>query len=231
MNGPTPSNVAPNPPVDSFYEYLWGGWALLADADCRDWYRLLTAAVLRRQAVRPGGSLWFQQVDFRSGAALAQQRQSELAAFYAELLAQGGDRADGEAYYDSWTRVVERYGLPPEEIDYVTLDATDPGYRLRPEYANSAFDLWLLTRAEKYRTTGYAHFRQMKRNCRVAGGYTIVTDVRTAPMTLGDLTPAYWFAENMKYLYLMFADSPRFDYGRNYLSTEGKILRGLLPRR
>jgi mannosyl-oligosaccharide alpha-1,2-mannosidase len=225
------ADVAPNPPVDSFYEYLWGGWALLADADCRDWYRLLTKAVLRRQAVRPGASLWFQQVDFRSGAALAQQRQSELAAFYAELLAQGGDLADGEAYYDSWTRVVERYGLPPEEVDYVTLDATDAGYQLRPEYANSAFDLWLMTRAEKYRTTGYAHFQQMKQNCRVSGGYTIVTDVRTTPMTLGDLTPAYWFAENMKYLYLMFADSPRFDYGRNYLSTEGKILRGLLPRR
>jgi mannosyl-oligosaccharide alpha-1,2-mannosidase len=224
------TDVAPNPPVDSFYEYLWGGWALLADADCHNWYRLLTTAILRRQAVRTGGTLWFQQVDFRTGAALAQQRQSELAAFYAELLAQGGDLADGEAYYDSWTRVVERYGLPPEEIDYVTLDATDPGYRLRPEYANSAFDLWLLTRAEKYRTTGYAHFQQMKHNCRVAGGYTIVNDVRTTPMTLGDLTPAYWFAENMKYLYLMFADSPRFDYGRNYLSTEGKILRGLLPR-
>src|SRR5207302_1196091 len=59
--------------------------------------------------------------------------------------------------------------------------------------------------------------------------YTIVTDVTTRPMTRGDLTPAYWFSENMKYFYLLFADSPRFDYRDNYLSTEGKVFIGLRP--
>lgn len=223
-------SVAPNPPADSFYEYLWGGWALVGDRECRDWYRLLTAAILKYQAERSGGLLWFRQVDYRTGAP-ASHVQSELACFYAELVAQGGDRTVGEAYYDSWTRVLEKYPLPPEEIDYTTFDATDPGYELRPEYANSAFDLWLLTRDDRYRTTAYAHFLQMKRCCRVENGYTVLTDVRPAPPLQGDLTPGYWFAENMKYLYLVFASSPRFDYGRNYLSTEGKILRGLLPAR
>ena len=223
-------DFGPNPPADSFYEYLWGGWALLGDADCRRWYRLLTPALLARLADRTSGKLWFRQVNFRTGAPLG-TGQSELAAFYAELIAQGGDRAAGEAYYDSWTTVAERYGLIPEEIDYATGEVTDPGYALRPEYANAAFDLWLLTRRQRYRTTARAHFDALKRNCRVAGGYTVVTDVRTTPMALGDLTPGYWFAENMKYLYLLFADAPRFDYARNYLSTEGKILRGLLPKR
>ncbi len=224
-----PVSVAPNPPVDSFYEYLWGGWALLGDRDCRDWYRLLTAALLRRTSDESGGALWFKQVNMHTGAAVS-TTQDELAAFYAELLAQGGNRAQGERYYDSWTRVVERFGLPPEEIDYTTMEATDPGYALRPEYANSAFDLWLLTHDERYRRTAYAHFVQLKRNCRVDGGYTVLSDVRTTPMTRGDLTPGYWFAENMKYLYLTFAQSPRFDDKHAYLSTEGKILRGLLPR-
>jgi mannosyl-oligosaccharide alpha-1,2-mannosidase len=31
----------------------------------------------------------------------------------------------------------------------------------------------------------------------------------------------------MKYLYLTFADSPRYDYRTGYLSTEGKLLRGV----
>jgi mannosyl-oligosaccharide alpha-1,2-mannosidase len=221
-------SVAPNPPVDSFYEYLWGGWALLADVDCREWYHMLTRALLERQADWRDGLLWFQQVDFRTGKPVGHV-QSELAAFYAELLAAGGDRKAGEAYYDSWTKVLEKYPLLPEEIDYVTLEATDPGYELRPEYANSAFDLWLQTHNDKYRATGYEHFAQMRRHCRVPNGYTIVKDVRPTPMILGDLTPGYWFAENMKYLYLLFADSPRFDYGHSYLSTEGKILRGILP--
>jgi mannosyl-oligosaccharide alpha-1,2-mannosidase len=46
-------------------------------------------------------------------------------------------------------------------------------------------------------------------------------------MKLGDLFSAYSFAENFKYLYLMFADAPRFDGDRHSLSTEGKVLRGL----
>jgi len=33
----------------------------------------------------------------------------------------------------------------------------------------------------------------------------------------------------MKYFYLLFADSPRFDYRDNYLSTEGKVFIGLRP--
>lgn len=31
----------------------------------------------------------------------------------------------------------------------------------------------------------------------------------------------------MKYYYLLFADTPRFDYSDNYLSTEGNVLKGL----
>jgi hypothetical protein len=30
----------------------------------------------------------------------------------------------------------------------------------------------------------------------------------------------------MKYSYLPFSDTPRFDYARNYLSTEGNVLLG-----
>jgi mannosyl-oligosaccharide alpha-1,2-mannosidase len=30
----------------------------------------------------------------------------------------------------------------------------------------------------------------------------------------------------MKYYYLLFSDTPRFDYKKNYLSTEGNVLLG-----
>jgi mannosyl-oligosaccharide alpha-1,2-mannosidase len=32
----------------------------------------------------------------------------------------------------------------------------------------------------------------------------------------------------MKYYWLLFSDTPRFDYARNYLSTEGNVLRGMV---
>jgi mannosyl-oligosaccharide alpha-1,2-mannosidase len=98
---------------------------------------------------------------------------------------------------------------------------------MRPEYANSAFDLWFLTHDEKYRRTAYQYFTALRANCRVTNGYTNLLDVRPFPMIPDDLFPAYAFSENFKYLYLMFADTTRFDGEHYYLNTEGKVLRGL----
>lgn len=220
-------DVAPDEPVDSFYEYLWGGWQMLGEHELRDWYRTLTAAILRYKVTHENGHLWFRTVDYTTGLPTADTTTSELAAFYAELVAKGGERNVGEAFYDSFTSVSDRYGLIPEEFNYATLAITDPRYGMRPEYANSAFDLWFLTHDEKYRRTAYTHFEALRAHCRVANGYTTIADIRTAPMTLGDHFPAYSFSENFKYLYLLFADSPRFDGARYYLNTEGKVLRGL----
>ena len=191
-------DVAPDEPVDSFYEYLWGGWAMLGNAKTRDWYRALTDAILKYKSVRVDGRLWFQLVDYQTGAPKSDATVSELASFYAELLAKGGNRAEGEAYFDSWTAVADKYGLIPEEIDYRTFGTDDPKYWLRPEYANSAFDLWFLTRDEKYRRAAYAHFDAVRANCRVEHGYTVLLDVRTRPMIQGDYFPAYAFSENFQ---------------------------------
>jgi mannosyl-oligosaccharide alpha-1,2-mannosidase len=220
-------DVAPNPPADSFYEYLWGGWQMLGLAQSRDWYRLLTDAILKYQLTRVNGNTWFRAVDYRTGVATADTTQSELAAFYAELLAKGGNRVVGEAYYDSWTSILAKYELIPETINYTDSSVVDPGYGLRPEYPNSAFDLWFLTHDDKYRQTAYSYFKALRKNCRTADGYAALTDIRTTPMTFEDNFPAYAFSENFKYLYLMFADSPRFDGANYYLNTEGKVMRGL----
>ena len=220
-------DLAPNPPADSFYEYLWGAWTLFGDRDALRWYRLLTDAILKHKKTMVDGRVWFRNVDYRSGAPSGAHSQSELAAFYAELLAKGGDRDVGEAYYESWTAAADRFKLIPETFDYSDFSIADPRYQLRPEYANSAFDLWSLTHDRRYRATGYLHFYAMRSHCKVPGGYTIVQDIRTSPMMLGDLLPAYVFAENFKYLFLLFGTTSRFDASHYYLSTEGKVLRGL----
>jgi len=222
-----PIDVAPDEPADSFYEYLWGGWQMLRIEQSRAWYRLLTDALLRYKVVHVDGNLWFRQVNYQTGAPAGTTQITELASFYAELVAKGGDRAIGEAFYDSWTGVLDRYTLIPEVIDYTSLAVIDPAYRLRPEYANAAFDLWFLTGDANYRRTAYQYFTALRANCRVANGYTDLRDIQTWPMIAGDHFPAYAFSENFKYLYLMFADSPRFDASTYYLNTEGKILRGL----
>ncbi|MDX3236189.1 glycoside hydrolase family 47 protein [Streptomyces sp. ME03-5709C] len=215
-----------DPPVDSFYEYLWDGWELYGDEDLRAWYTTLTAAVLRHLGERRSGRLWFRQADMRTGAVTG-HAQSELTAFYAGLLAQSGRVAEGEAYHDSWTAVLRSFRLPPESLDYRGMRALDASYPLRPEYVDSCLFLWLATGKELYRRRAAGMFRRQRQYCKVANGYTVVRDVTARPMKLGDLTPAYWFSENAKYYYLLFARARRFDYRSNYLTTEGNVLRGL----
>ncbi|MED7825863.1 glycoside hydrolase family 47 protein [Streptomyces chiangmaiensis] len=220
------SDIGPNPPADSFYEYLWGGWAMFGDRDCLRWFRMFNASLRKHLAERAGGLLWFKQVDFRTGTLLG-RRQSCLAAC---VLSVGGDDALAADYHRSWTAVQDRYLVLPEEIEYSRLSVLTPRNALRPEYANAAFDLYRRTGDPYYRATAWRYFQYLKTYHRVPGGYTIVTDVTKRPMPKGDYCPSYVFAENFKWLYLTFADARRFDYNTGYLSTEAKVLRGLRGR-
>ena len=221
---------APNPPVDSFYEYLWGGWAMLGNAQCRKWFTHFNDALTKYCLETYNGNLWYKQVDYQTGALLARQ-QSELASFWAEILGYAGQLSVGSSYYRSWTKVLDQSPVLPERIDYTTFAATQKSNQFRPEYVNASFDLYFQTGDPYYAATAWQWFQGMRDNARVPNGYTIVRDVTTRPMVLGDLFPAYGFAEDFKYLYLIFANSPRFNSHRFWLSTEGKILEGLLPVR
>jgi mannosyl-oligosaccharide alpha-1,2-mannosidase len=132
-----------HPPVDSFYEYVWDAWDLFGDARFRDWYRILTRAILKHQATTIDGRLWFARVGKDDGAVVATE-QSELGSFYAGLLGQSGHRRLGDAYLASWTSVLERFPVLPEGYDPASGAATAKGNQLRPEYVDSCFNLWLV---------------------------------------------------------------------------------------
>lgn len=213
------------PPTDSYFEYLWDGWQLFGDADFKRWYDVHAAAIARHQAQRFGPHLWFPQVDFETGAIL-DHHQSELAAFYAGLLAQGGDRARGEAYLESWAAVQKRYGVLPEGYDYAKAAPDRVSNELRPEFVDSCLNFFLLQPEERWRELARTHYGQMKATSRARYGYTILTDVTAKPAAQGDLCPGYWWSEQMKYYWLLFSGTGRFDYRANYLSTEGNIFAG-----
>ncbi len=217
------------PPSDSYYEYLWDGWDLLGDRDCLAMYRACTAAILRHQPQTIGGRLWFVDVDFETGKRINWE-QDELSSFYGGLLAQGGAVREGAAYTRSWAEVQKRFGVLPEEYDAATGKGISSTNSLRPELADAAFNLWLLDRSEEWRLIARDHYLAMKRWNKARYGYATLSDVTVSPKTQSDHCPGYWWSEQMKYYYLIFSDTPRFDYRRNYLSTEGNILRGLRRR-
>jgi mannosyl-oligosaccharide alpha-1,2-mannosidase len=212
-------------PSDSYYEYLWDGWQLFGDADSKRWYDVLTTAILKHQQDPVDGRLWFARVDFETGARL-NRLSSELDSFYGGLLGQGGAMREGRALTMSWSAVQDRFAIIPEGFDYGAFKAVTPSNALRPELADSVFNLWLLDRDPIWRRIGRTHFQNMMRFCKTRYGYSGVKDVTARPMPLDDSCPAYWWSEQMKYYYLLFSDTKRFDYANNYLSTEGNVLLG-----
>ena len=216
------------PPSDSFHEYLWDAWQLLGDAECKSMFETCTRAVLRWQPETFAGRYWIADVDFETGQRLG-RRQSELAAFYGGLLAQGGFHGEGAAVTDAFATLQDRYGVLPEGYDYGRDAVTSPGNALRPELVDAAFNHWLLDRDPHWRELGAAHFRNMKRFNRAAYGYADLADVVGDSKRQADHCPGYWWSEQMKYYWLLFSDTPRFDYADNYLSTEGNVLRGFRP--
>lgn len=222
------TDSGPNPVTDSFYEYMYGGYGLFGDKDCLSWFKTLNNALTKYAVERSNGLVWYKQVNFQTGAATG-HGQSELAAFYAELVAAAGDLQLGAEYYQSWTKVLDKYPVLPDGIDYTTLTATGLGNEFRPEYMNASFDLFWQTGNPFYAQTAYRCFQGFKKNARTPEGYTNLKDVTVSPMVQDDLFPAYGFAETFKYPFLIFARTPRFNTSNFYLSTEGKILRGLRP--
>jgi mannosyl-oligosaccharide alpha-1,2-mannosidase len=213
------------PPSDSYYEYLWDGWDLLRDRDCRRMYRACTAAILRHQPRWNDGRLWFVNVDFETGKRLDWE-QDELGSFYGGLLAQSGDAKLGAAHTRSWAAMQARFGILPEDLDAASLKPLSVSNALRPELADAAFNHWLVDGREEWRRIARDHYLAMKRWNKARYGYADLADVTAQPKIRADHCPGYWWSEQMKYYYLMFADARRVDYRRLYLSTEGNVLRG-----
>ena len=214
------------PPSDSFYEYLWDGWQLFGDGDCKRMYDVLTRSILKHQQDRFEGRLWFADVDFRTGVRINRE-QDELSSFYGGLLHQGGQPAIGKACTASWAWLQDKFGVLPEGFDYESGKVTYKTNSLRPELADAAFNHWLIDRDERWRHLVATHYDNMKTANRARFGYADLADVTTSPKTQKDHCPGYWWSEQMKYYWLIFADTERFDYRRNYLSTEGNVLLGL----
>ncbi|HEU4958858.1 MAG TPA: glycoside hydrolase family 47 protein [Sphingomonas sp.] len=175
-------------------------------------------------ADRSTGQLWFANADFETGRRI-DLTQSVLSSFYAGLLSESGDHAAGVANLRAWIGAQGTFGIIPESFDPSDWSIAAPSNALRPELVDSALTVWFDDRAEEWRDAARVHFEAMKANQKAAHGYSGLTDI-ARPGSFDDDCPGYWWSEQMKYYWLIFADCPRFDYRDHYLSTEGNVFRG-----
>ncbi len=208
--------------IDSYYEYLIKGWLLFGDRDCKSMWDESIKAINRYVADTTYDGLWYGQVDMETGKRIGTTFGS-LEAFFPAVLCLGGDTERAEKLEESCYKMWNINGIEPEEIDYSTMNATSKRYYLRPEIVESAYYLHHFTNDTKYLQMGQTFFNSIVKYCRTNEAYAMLNDVATKEKS--DRMESFFFAETLKYLYLLFAPDKTLPFGEVIFNTEAHPIR------
>ena len=208
--------------TDSYYEYLLKAARLFGDKDCeRMWQSSLRALNKYVAADTPTG-LWYGQVDMNTGVRTSTQFGA-LDAFFPAVLALSGDIDRARRLEDSCYKMWTTFGIEPEAIDYTTMKIVQPGYELRPEIIESAFYLYFFTKDPHYLQMGQTFFDNLVKYTRNDVAYAALSDA--AKKTQRDDMESFFFAETLKYLYVLLGPPNTIDLKTTVLNTEAHPLR------
>lgn len=203
--------------TDSYYEYLLKSWILFGDPDCHRMWDSSISAINRYLADTVDGNLWYGHAQMDTGR-ITGPYYGALDAFFAGALALGGDLSRARALQASNFKMWQLAGIEPEILDYRNMTIQDGAYMLRPENLESCYYLYHYTRDTVYLQMARTMVESLFRNCRVADGFVAIKDVRN--MTPDDQMESFFFAETLKYAYLIFADPPPLKFDRVIFNTE-----------
>ncbi len=208
--------------IDSYYEYLIKAWLLFGDRECLEMWQTHITAINLHLADTVNGGLWYGQSEMATGKRTG-TRFGSLEAFFPAILCLAGDTARAAKLQESCFRMWTLHGIEPEEIDYATMEVKSAGYYLRPEIVESAYYLHCTTGDERYRSMGRTIFDDLRRHCRTEAGYAHLKSVITKEKA--DAMESFFFAETLKYLYLLFAPAGTLDFQNTVFMTEAHPIR------
>lgn len=203
--------------IDSYYEYLLKCAILFDDADCRKMWNEAIAAINKYYADEVRGELWYGHADMNTGKRTATVFGA-LDAFFPAVLALGGDLERAKRLQNSSYKMWTKHGIEPEEFDYQKLEVVNGGYPLRPEIVESTYYLYQYTGDEKYLEMGKTFFEDTIKYCKTDVAYTGLKSVVTKEKA--DYMHSFFFAETLKYYYLLFAPPKTLDFKKVVFNTE-----------
>ncbi|MBI3006653.1 MAG: glycoside hydrolase family 47 protein [Ignavibacteriales bacterium] len=208
--------------IDSYYEYLLKAWLLFGDQDCKKMFDESMKAINTYLADEKRGELWYGVVDMHTGKRLATTYGS-LDTFFPSVLSLAGDMERAQRLQESGYRMWNLHGIEPESIDYDSMKVRSAEYYLRPEIIESAYYLRHYTRDEKYLNMGESFFRSIKKYCKTDAGYAYLKNVVTKEKADG--MESFFFAETLKYLYVLFSPEETLPFEGVVFTTEAHPIR------
>lgn len=171
----------------------------------------------------------YVQADLYTGASRAFWLDS-LSAFYPGLLATTGNLEEATETHLLATALWTRYSALPERWSTSTgsVESGLSWWGGRPEFIESTYHLYRVTRDPWYLRVGEMTLRDIKRRCWTNCGWAGLQDVRNGD--LSDRMESFFLSETTKYLFLLFDENHPLNKldGPFVFSTEGHPL--ILPR-
>ncbi|MCW3060753.1 MAG: glycoside hydrolase family 47 [Capsulimonas sp.] len=208
--------------VDAYYEYLLKCAILFGDKDCERMWRSSIASVNKYVADDTHGDLWYGQTNMNTGERQATY-YGALDAYFPAVLALNKDLPRAKRLEDSCCKMWTLAGVEPEQLDYSTMQITSPGYVLRPEIIESAYYLYTDTKDPKYLDMGSMFLDSIVKYCRTDTAFTALDNVEKKKQ--GDDMESFFFAETLKYLYLLYAPKRTLDLGKVVFNSEAHPIR------
>ena len=116
------------------------------------------------------------------------------------------------------------FGIEPEEMNYMTMKIAYDGYELRPEIIESAYYLHHFTNDPRYLEMGKTFFDQPDRSIAApTSAYAALSNVEKK--TKKDEMESFFFAETLKYLFLLYAPPDTVDLTKVVFNTEAHPIR------
>ncbi len=203
--------------IDSYYEYLLKASILFGDKECGQMWEESLRSIDKYLADEQASGLWYGQADMNSGKR-THTYYGALDAFFPAVLALGADPHRAEELQDSSYKMWNVAGIEPEQFDYAKMQITSANYELRPEIIESTYYLYHYTHDAKYLAMGKTYLDGLMKYCRTDDAYAALADVRTKQKR--DSMESFFFAETLKYLYLLFAPESTLDFDSVIFNTE-----------
>jgi hypothetical protein len=203
--------------IDSYYEYLLKAAILFDDPDCERMWRHSLISINKYLADQRPNGLWYGQADMNTGARTTTD-YGALDAFFPAVLALSGDKGRAARLQDSSYAMWNLAGVEPDELNYATMKITDPQYPLRPEIIESTYYLYTYTHDPKYLAMGKTYLDALTKYCRTSDGFAALANVQSKKKS--DEMESYFFAETLKYLYLLFAPPSTLNLESVVFNTE-----------
>jgi mannosyl-oligosaccharide alpha-1,2-mannosidase len=218
---------------DSFYEYLIKLYMLTGKNDYR-LKRMYLESVEGFKSLVVNGNDGFTYFSKVNSYGEQEQKIDHLALFMGGLL-QYGDFVLNSKENSKLGLAITKMGyqfhnltatkLAPEIIHFPRhgpIEIEDPKNNLRPEFIESLFYSYRFTRDEIYRDQAWEIFVAIEKYSKTRSGYATYENVNDTNYKIqqSDTVEIFFFAETLKYLYLIFSPDSTLDFNKYVLNTE-----------